>query len=438
MPHASIPRPAATVVLLRPGPSGPEVLLIQRPSTMAFAPDAYVFPGGAVDPTDADSSIALGYPLSAEEMAVRLGGGITPGDALAFHIAAIRELFEEAGVLLAEPVAGPPARWDEVRSALLADQVSFADVCRRLGVVPAISRLAPFSRWVTPRSLERRFDARFFVAELPPGAEPAFAEQEVVSHRWITPGDALDESAAGTIELWPPTSATLQELEHVSSFDDVVERMAPGPSDPIRVVDEGQWLIRVVLPAAGGISGQPVNAYVVGTRGVVIVDPGDPSEEATDALLDVSARRGSVTGIALTHADPDHLAGAASLATQLAVPIWVGASSAGLIPSDRRIVSDGVHVTAGEIELIAVQTPGHRSGHVSFVLPDGSLIAGDVVGPGPNRSVLGPPDVEGWLDSLDRLEALRPRRVYPGHGDPPRNVGAAIGETRARLPQLAG
>ncbi len=101
------PRPAATVVLLRPGPAGLEVLLTHRPATMAFAPDVHVFPGGRVDAGDADPSLAPRSVRSAVEAADALGGDLEPEPALAAHVAAIRELFEEAGVLLADTVARP-------------------------------------------------------------------------------------------------------------------------------------------------------------------------------------------------------------------------------------------------------------------------------------------------------------------------------------------
>ena len=111
------PRPAATVVLLRPGPAGLEVLLTQRPTTMAFAGGAHVFPGGRVDPADADPALLARSVLSATDAAAALGGDLAPAAALAAHVAALRESFEEAGVLLADTLASP-ARIGEARSAL--------------------------------------------------------------------------------------------------------------------------------------------------------------------------------------------------------------------------------------------------------------------------------------------------------------------------------
>ena len=441
MAQPAVPRPAATVVLLRPAGSGLEVLLTQRPSTMAFAPNVHAFPGGAVDPGDSDTELLRRSPLTPAEAGRRLGGvtatdAMAPPDPMALHTAAIRELFEEAGVLLAAPLGSWPssAAVEEARTSLLADRVSFGEVCRRLGIVPAVDRLAPLSRWVTPRFVSRRFDTWFFAAMLPPDVEPAFAESEVAAHRWMTPAAALDAASHGEIELWPPTSATLQQLEHVGSFADVVERLGPGPSSPIRLVDEARGLTRVVLPGAGGVPGQSVNAYVVGYRDLVIVDPGDPSEEALDALIDSCRGRGGVVrAVAVTHGDPDHHGGVSALATTLDVPICASPVAARVFPFQAASLPDGEPVPFGDVELRAIATPGHRPDHVSLLSSGGWVLAGDVVGPGPSRSILGAPDIAAWRSSLDRLKRLRPAGLFPGHGEPSPDAASAIAEARHRL-----
>jgi glyoxylase-like metal-dependent hydrolase (beta-lactamase superfamily II)/8-oxo-dGTP pyrophosphatase MutT (NUDIX family) len=402
-----VPRPAATVVLLRPGPDGPEVLLTQRPATMAFAADMHVFPGGAVDPADADDATA-----------------------------AIRELFEEAGVLIADARTSWPTR-DEVaraRAALLDGSASIAQVAEMLDVELRPDRLAPLSRWVTPPFVDRRFDVRFFAAELPLGAVPSFLGGEVVAHRWMTPRAALAERAAGLIGLWVPTSATLQQLEHVRSFETLRRRLGPlSGREELRVVDELPGVVRVVLPGAGGVEGQSVNAYLVGERQLLAVDPGDPSDEAAETLLELArTRSGAIDGIVITHADPDHAAGAEALAGRIRVPIYGGPGSGSDLPYDVVELREGDPVPAGDIELRALETPGHRADHIALAA-DGFMLAGDLVGPGPSRSILGPPDTTAWLESLDRLAALSPERVLPGHGDPPGDITAAIAESRTRL-----
>src|SRR5262245_12299199 len=209
MPDAASPRPASTVVLLRPGPDGPEILLTQRPSSMAFAGDLFVFPGGRVDESDAADSL----------------------DGTPFEVAAIRELFEEAGVLLAERADGRPidqAALAGARRALIRGETTFGAVVAALVLRLRPDLLAPAARWTAPPIMPRRFDTRFFVAELPPDAVPTFETEEVVAHRWLTARGALEAMAGGEIGMWVPTSATLQQLEFAQGLGEIRRRIVPG------------------------------------------------------------------------------------------------------------------------------------------------------------------------------------------------------------------
>jgi len=396
------------------------VLLTQRPATMVFAADMHVFPGGAIDEGDGDPRVAArSRPASDSEEA-------------AARAAAVRELFEEAGVLLANARGAWPSsdRLAEARASLLGDRATIADVAETLDVDLRTDLLAPLSRWVTPPFVDRRFDVRFFAAELPAAATPSFVGDEVVAHRWLTPRAALDERAAGTIGLWVPTSATLQQLEHVRLFDQIRERLGPRRAEGIRVLEEEPGVVRVVLPGAGGVEGQSVNAYLIGLRDVVVIDPGDPSDAAADALLELARKRSAtIAAVVLTHADPDHAAGAEALAGRISVPVFAGPGAGRDLPHDVVELADGGRVPAGDIELTVLATPGHRADHIALVA-EGFVLAGDLVGPGPSRSILGPPDVPAWRASLDRLAALLPRRLLPGHGDPPRDAAVAIDAAR--------
>ena len=196
----SAPRPAATVVLLRPGPAGLEALLTHRPTTMAFAPDVQVFPGGRVDAADADPRLQARSVVSADDAAVGLGGDLPPVDALAASVAAIREAFEEVGVLLADPARGE--RWSvpellAARRRLIGEPGSFPAIAEALDLRLRTDLLVPLSRWVTPPTLERRFDARFFAAAFVDGSEVTLVGDEVVAHAWHRPIDALESMAAG-------------------------------------------------------------------------------------------------------------------------------------------------------------------------------------------------------------------------------------------------
>jgi 8-oxo-dGTP pyrophosphatase MutT (NUDIX family) len=220
------PRDAATVMLLRPGhgaapgggPAGEpgvQVYMLRRRSSMAFAAGAYVFPGGSVDASDDDAGIAWAGP-DAAEWGRRLE---TPaGLARILVCAAVRETFEESGVLLAGPDAGTVLAttedegWEDDRRALLAGSLSLAGLLRRRGLVLRSDLLRPWARWITPVTEARRYDTRFFAAALPAGQIARDVSGEADETAWLEPGAALQAAARGEIALFPPTAVTLGEL----------------------------------------------------------------------------------------------------------------------------------------------------------------------------------------------------------------------------------
>jgi glyoxylase-like metal-dependent hydrolase (beta-lactamase superfamily II)/8-oxo-dGTP pyrophosphatase MutT (NUDIX family) len=413
----AIPRPAATVVLVRPGNGGLEVLLTHRPPSMAFAPDVHVFPGGRVDAADADPALAARSVVTGPEAAEALGGNLEPGPAMAAHVAAIRELFEEAGVLLAETPAGRE-RVAAARSALLGGTAAFPGIAEDLDLRLRTDRLVPLSRWVTPPTLPRRFDARFFVAELPEGVEPTFEGDEVLAHGWLRPADALDAMANGALPMWLPTSTTIQQLEHAATVAEVRDRLSPRRLGPVEVETVAPGVTRIVMPAGGGIAGQPVCAYLVGRDRFVLVDPGDPTGPALDrALRLVADADGILEAIVLTHVDPDHAAGAEAVAEQAGVSVLVGPGGSRWLPSEVAEIADDVLLPAGDIPLRVVATPGIRPDHLAFVDPGGAfVIAGDLDGVRGARTIPGPVD-EGAIEaSRARVRALAPAaRWLTGH-----------------------
>ena len=429
--------PAATVVLLRPGLSGLQALLTRRPATMAFASDMYVFPGGRVDAADADAGLAARSVRTAEEASVALGGDLDPTVAMAAHIAAIRELFEEAGVLLADvggaapdailgggaldAILGGAARDIDlaaVRTAMLRGETDLPALATLLDLRLRTDLLVPLSRWVTPSDFRRRFDARFFAAQLPAGVEPTFEGDEVAGHVWLRPTDALADMAGGRLAMWLPTSATLQQLEHVGSLTQIAERLAPGLLGTATVETLTAEVTRIEMPAGGGVAGQPVNAYLVGRRRFVLVDPGDPTGPATDAAVDLAAGRGgAIEAIALTHVDPDHAAGAEALTERLAIPVFSGPGGGRPLPYPVLELTDLTVLPAGDVALRAVATPGPRADHFAFVIGDGSLlISGDLAGDRGARAVFGSPDGPASQASRARLQAIAAgARWLPGH-----------------------
>jgi glyoxylase-like metal-dependent hydrolase (beta-lactamase superfamily II) len=271
--------------------------------------------------------------------------------------------------------------------------------------------------------MPRRFDTRFFVAELPPGVEPSFETDEVTEHRWLTARDALEAMADGEVGMWVPTCATLQQLEFAAGFDEIAQRIVPGNPPAPRVVRERPGLTRIVVGSAGAVPGQTVNTYLAGQGEVVVVDPGDPSDVAADAILGAVAEDGGrLVSIVLTHADPDHAAGAEAFALRLDLPVLAGPGASRDLPYTVRELGEGERIAAGGVELELMATPGPARVHVAFVLRGGGsgveVIAGDLVGPRASAAILGPPAASAWGTSLVRLRALRPARIHPGHGEP--------------------
>ncbi|MEU6173916.1 NUDIX hydrolase [Streptantibioticus parmotrematis] len=208
------PRRAATVLLLRDTPRGPQVHMLRRRASMAFAGGAYAYPGGGVDPRDERPLGWAGPPLA--EWAERLG--VDERVAQAIVCAAVREMFEEAGVLLAGPDGATVVAdttddaWEADRRALVAREVSFADVLARRGLVLRSDLLGPWARWITPEFEERRYDTWFFVAALPEGQRTRDVSGEADRTEWMSPRDAVDGYDRAELLMMPPTIATLRSL----------------------------------------------------------------------------------------------------------------------------------------------------------------------------------------------------------------------------------
>lgn len=210
------PRDAATVMLLRAAPSaGLQVYMLRRRSSMAFAPGAYVFPGGSVDPSDGDAGVAWAGP-DAGEWGRLLDAPATLARTLV--CAAVRETFEESGVLLAGPArhialgTTGGESWEADRRDLLAGSLSLADLLRRRDLVLRSDLLRPWSRWITPVTEARRYDTRFFVAALPEGQNARDVSGEADETAWLEPGEAIEAAGRGEIALMPPTAVALAEL----------------------------------------------------------------------------------------------------------------------------------------------------------------------------------------------------------------------------------
>jgi 8-oxo-dGTP pyrophosphatase MutT (NUDIX family) len=221
--------------------------MLERHGSIAF-PGAHAFPGGHVDPGDATA--AGGLP--AAQCWAPVGEGDTPADALPYWMAALRELFEEVGVLLATRdgavLPGPlPPDLVALRARVQAGE-PFGRVLEDAGLLPATDRLFYFARWITPISNPRRWDTRFLVGELPPGQEACADGTETVSCAWFTPRDALAAYETGKIALIPPTVRTLDDLARFPSIDAVL-------------ADAAKRVVRAVTPEIVDAAGAPAIRY---------------------------------------------------------------------------------------------------------------------------------------------------------------------------------
>lgn len=220
------PRDAATVAVLRDHPRhGLQAFMLRRVSSMAFAPGAYVFPGGSVDPRDGDIGIGWAGPDAAE-----WGKAFGADEAVARGLvcAAVRETFEETLVLLAGPTSDSVvddtrgADWEADRQALLDRSQSFAQFLARRGLVLRSDLLRPWDHWITPEVETRRYDTRFFVAAIPEGQRARDVSTEADSAIWVRPAEAIEHARKGEWFLLPPTLATLHALTAYETVADVL------------------------------------------------------------------------------------------------------------------------------------------------------------------------------------------------------------------------
>src|SRR5947208_4480954 len=234
---AAEPRHASTVVLLRDRPDGMQAYLLRRTRTMAFAAGMYVFPGGSVDPRDetlSDDAWA-GPPPAAWAALLSADEGLTK----ALVCAAVRETFEESGVLLAgtgpdDVVADTTGDdWEADRAALVDHSLSFAAMLDRRNLVLRADLLRPWAHWITPEVEPKRFDTRFFVAALPSGQRTRDVGGEADRVAWVRPGDALAAAESGEMGMLPPTAFTLSEL---ATYDGVDAVLAAGTARDVQPV----------------------------------------------------------------------------------------------------------------------------------------------------------------------------------------------------------
>lgn len=230
------PRPAATIVLMRDDADGLEILLMRRNRNAGFVPGAYVFPGGRVDAADGEAAaIDLVDGLSAPQSAQRLDLP-DPSSAMAYYLAALREAFEETGILVgvlpdgtSPPSAAVDSRVDGVRDRLMKDVLTFSDALTELECRIAGNAVEYIAHWITPIPEPRRYDTRFFAAKVPPGTDAIVDPREMTDALWLSPREALHRCDEGTLPMVFPTIKTLEELERFDSADAALDGFAAAP-----------------------------------------------------------------------------------------------------------------------------------------------------------------------------------------------------------------
>jgi glyoxylase-like metal-dependent hydrolase (beta-lactamase superfamily II)/8-oxo-dGTP pyrophosphatase MutT (NUDIX family) len=388
---------------------------------MAFMGGTFVFPGGALDDADSNLQMASRSSLTGDEAQQRLGEAIEPEKALGLFCCALRELYEEAGLLIATDGEHPvdPAKVRNVYAPHHAevghDPGTFAKFLGDEGLVLSTDLLVPHGRLITPEQAPIRFDARFFVAPMPEGQAVVPHPTEVHEWLWITPGDALARARSKELDVPIPTMAVLQGLSEIPNYEQLLE----GRHERRAIeAEELSPLVTVVrAPNPGLMTGAGTNTYIVGRGDVAVIDPAIPDPVYIERVARESGNRGRVVIVLITHSHIDHIGGVVPLVEQMPVPV-AAYEPFGEPPFVTRTLVDGETVRLGDATLRALHTPGHASNHLCFLLEeDGSLFAGDVVA-GFGTVVISPPDgsLRDYMATLEKLHGLDVARIFPGHG----------------------
>lgn len=463
-------RPAATLVLVRDSPHGMEVLMMQRTYQAAFVPGGYVFPGGALDASDSHSCFATHCENFNDGSACRLLD--IDKDGLAYWVAAIRECFEESGLLLAygrdgkliEMAAPRDADFSALRYRVAAGELAFDELCRTQQLTLALDQLFYFGHWITPMGAPRRFDTRFFVAVAPQGQIASHDNNETIAHAWMRPAEVLERHRAGQIDMMFATAKTVEILgrfattnalmNHIRNLDVIptsiprvstsrsgrqvliqgdhayaeVGKLDPQggghvscellPGVPTQLSDK-VW--RVAAPNPGFMTGPGTNSYLIKTdAGFAVIDPGPAIASHVDQLL--AHTDGRIRWIFATHTHMDHSPAAMLIKKRTGAQVF-GMRAPAFSNQDRdfqpdHVVTHDQTIDLGGHTLRAIHTPGHASNHVCYLLEDERLLfTGDHIMQG-STVVINPPDGDmiAYLASLSQLKTLDIDYLAPGHG----------------------
>ncbi|MEO5618432.1 MAG: MBL fold metallo-hydrolase [Candidatus Eisenbacteria bacterium] len=431
-------RESAAVVLVRGAGESLETFWVRRSDEVPFMPGFHAFLGGKVDAQDA-------------ELEVR---GTASEFESAARACAIRETFEEAGVLVGlegnatphdgaprfagvEPAGPRPAGLAAARDELLAGRVTFPELARAHDWRFSAEALLPAGSWTTPPFASQRFDACYYLARLPEGQNPIILPGELASGEWVRPMDALARYRAGEAVFAAPILWTLIALAEGEAG--LAERLANGPERSIQPVPRVELTWGIVLHAMPTRPLPPAthtNAYLIGEKDMVILDPGSGDAGALAqlfGLIDHLATEGrKLRMVLVSHHHSDHWGGVEAVRARYKVPVAAHALTGEHVRIDVAL-SDGERIPLSpglrEWNLRVIHTPGHSRDHLCFLHEaSDSLFCGDLIA-GAGTVVIDPPDGDmgDYLKSLERLIALKPRLLLPAHGSP---NGAPAGRLR--------
>jgi glyoxylase-like metal-dependent hydrolase (beta-lactamase superfamily II)/ADP-ribose pyrophosphatase YjhB (NUDIX family) len=412
-PPPVAPVVATAIVLWRDGPDGREVLLVRRGVERRFAGGFHAFPGGRLDPEDAQVPVAG-----------------AAGEDAALVACATRELFEETGVLLARGADRVPAADRAAdRAALLDGTLVWVDLLARRGLSLDAALLAPGGRWITPEHLPLRYDARLFLVRMPAGEAAEIWPGELSGGRFFRVADALARWARGELLLHPPNLNALRAL--AAPGEPAPAALRP-PPERARRIEFQQGFLQCALRTPTLPPASHTNAWVVPVAGgVAVVDPGAPeaADQAPllDLLDDLAAAGRPPREVWITHVHADHVGAAAAVASRFGVPVRAHALARGRVPG-----ADVVPLREGDLaggRFLVLETPGHAREHLCFLDEvTGALLCGDLVST-LSTIVIDPPegDMAEYERQLARMRALAPRTLFPAHGPPAPDAGARLG-----------
>jgi glyoxylase-like metal-dependent hydrolase (beta-lactamase superfamily II)/8-oxo-dGTP pyrophosphatase MutT (NUDIX family) len=442
---------AASVLLARKG-NPFQLFFVRRNANLRFLGGFYAFPGGKVCSADASFPVQTPtIPLDSQ------------GAALERYATVARELFEEAGVLLARrsdgsyPVSGETLQY--LRRKLLSEELSFEQTVARLRLAVWADDFIYLGNITTPPFVPTRFDTAFFLATVPDGQHAEVWPGELDEGEFATASEMLDRWTRGECLVSPPTLAILKAirscvLEEVPAcLTAELKSWEAGAIHPIYFAPQAQL---VPLRTQGLPPSTHTNAYLIGHDPAFLLDPGSSDVEEQKRLFELldqfHAAGGRLAGIVLTHHHPDHIGGATACARRYGAPIYAHPLTEraldGKVSVQKRI-EDGEQLNLGTAadgtapwRLEAIHTPGHASGHLAFYEPHyRSLFVADMLST-LSSVVIAPPDgdLTAYLDSLERLKKYDCRLLMPAHGSPSarplETIDEAIAHRRMREEQL--